>query len=110
MDLNVKSKIWIEIEGLPFLGKGRRDLLKRIEQTGSLSEAARQLGISYKKAWSYLHNMEERVGIKLVEKHVGGKGGGGAILTQEGKKLIAKFDQLMDGNQDNIDHKFEGIF
>ncbi|MBN2468066.1 MAG: LysR family transcriptional regulator [Deltaproteobacteria bacterium] len=108
--LSVKSKVWIEIEGLPFLGEGRRNLLQLISKTGSISQAARELGISYKKAWSYIKNMEDRLGTTLVTKFVGGKGGGGTTLTQEGRILIEKYDQLLDGNQEAVNKTFHEIF
>lgn len=108
--MTVKSKVWIEIEGLPFLGEGRRNLLKSIEEKGSISQAARDLGISYKKAWSYVRSMEDRLGVKLVKKQVGGKGGGGTELTEEGKILIDKFDQLLAGNQEAINKSFKETF
>jgi len=108
--MTVKSKVWIEIQGLPFFGEGRRDLLNNIESNGSISQAAKKLGISYKKAWSYITNMEDRLGVKLVKKQVGGKGGGGAALTKEGKALIDKFDRLLAGTQEAIDLSFKQIF
>ena len=108
--LKVKSKIWIEIEGRPLLGEGRRNLLKYIEERGSISRAARELGISYKRAWSYIKNMEDRLGVRLVEKCVGGKGGGGAKLTAEGNALIEKYDRLQAGNQETVNRSFKDIF
>jgi len=108
--LGVKSKVWIEIEGLPFLGEGRSNLLKYIAERGSISQAAKQVGISYKKAWSYIKNMEDRLGVVLVKKYVGGKGGGGTTLTKEGEFLIDKFDQLLEGTQDAINKSFHEIF
>lgn len=108
--LRVKSKVWIEIGGRPFFGEGRRNLLERIDQEGSISRAAKLVGISYKKAWSYIRSMEERWGKELVKKHVGGKGGGGASLTEEGRTLIARYDRLMAGTQESIDHNFQRIF
>jgi molybdate transport system regulatory protein len=108
--LKVKSKIWIEIEGRPVMGEGRRNLLNYIDKKGSISQAARDLGISYKKAWSYIRNMEDRLGIKLVEKCVGGRGGGGTKLTAEGKVLIDKYDRLQSGNREGINKSFRDIF
>jgi len=108
--MTVKSKVWIEIQGLPFFGEGRRDLLNNIEAKGSISQAAKKLGISYKKAWSYIMSMEDRLGVTLVKKHVGGKGGGGATLTAEGKDLIDKFDKLLAGTQEVINASFKEIF
>ena len=106
----VKSKVWIEIQGLPFFGEGRRDLLINIETKGSISQAAKELGISYKKAWSYLTSMEDRLGVQLVKKQVGGKGGGSTALTGEGKALIDKFDKLLAGTQEAIDRSFQELF
>ena len=108
--MQVKSKVWIEIDGLPFLGEGRRNLLLNIEKMGSISCAAKELGISYKKAWSYIKNMEDRLGMTLVRKCVGGKGGGGTTLTREAKSLINKFDQLQAGNQEAVNKSFKQIF
>jgi molybdate transport system regulatory protein len=108
--MRVKSKVWIEIDGLPFFGEGRRNLLINIEGLGSISSAARQVGISYKKAWSYIKNMEDRLGVQLVKKSVGGKGGGGTTLTDEARVLISKFDQLQAGNQESINETFRETF
>jgi molybdate transport system regulatory protein len=108
--LRVKSKVWIEIGGRPFFGEGRRDLLACIDREGSISRAAKLVGISYKKAWSYIKSMEERWGKQLVRKQVGGKGGGGALLTDEGRGLIARYDRLLAGTQESIDQNFRSIF
>jgi len=108
--MSVKSKVWIEIDGLPFLGEGRRNLLKKIDENGSISQSARDLGISYKKAWSYIRNMEDRLGSPLLEKQVGGKGGGGSRVTKTGITLIRLYDQLLAGTQEAIDKSFRDIF
>ena len=108
--MRVKSKVWIEIDGLPFFGEGRRNLLIHIEELWSISSAAKQVGISYKKAWSYIKNMEVRLGVQLARKCVGGKGGGGTTLTEEAKVLISKFDQLQEGNQEIINETFKETF
>jgi len=54
--------------------------------------------------------MEGRLGVKLVKKQVGGKGGGGTALTEEGKVLIDKFDKLLAGTQEAINISFKEIF
>ncbi|MDU8885074.1 LysR family transcriptional regulator [Yeosuana sp. MJ-SS3] len=91
MNYKIKSKIWIETEGDILLGKGRVNLLNAIENTGSLSKAAKQLGMSYKKAWSLTQAMNERAKKPVIIMSVGGKGGGGAKLTSYGKSLINTF-------------------
>ena len=94
MNYKIKSKIWIETEGDILLGKGRVNLLNAIENTGSLSKAAKQLGMSYKKAWSLTQAMNERAQKPVIEMSIGGKGGGGAILTSYGKLLINTYETI----------------
>jgi molybdate transport system regulatory protein len=66
----------------------RIDILRRIAQAGSISEAARGAGVSYKAAWQALETLANLAGTPLVEKVVGGSGGGGAVLTAAGQKVL----------------------
>lgn len=66
----------------------RLDILKRIGEVGSISEAARGANVSYKAAWQALETLSNLAGAPLVEKAVGGTGGGGARLTQAGTQLL----------------------
>lgn len=108
--LKVKSKIWLEIGGEPAFGNGRRRLLEAIESYGSISQAARALHLSYRKAWSHIQAMEERLGTRLVERRIGGKHGGGATLTRDARRLLEKFDKLEDGLAKIVDRKFTALF
>lgn len=72
----------------------RLDILRRIEAAGSISEAARGAGISYKAAWQALETLANLAGTDLVEKAVGGTGGGGARLTAAGRRLLDLADRL----------------
>lgn len=110
MKMAVRSKIWVEIFGRPILGPGRQDLLRVIDEQGSISKAARILGITYRKAWGQIQFMEKELGLALVSKKTGGIGGGGAILTPEARELLAKYRQLIEGVQKKIDERFQGIF
>jgi len=94
-NLEIKYKVWIEKDGEIIIGMGREKLLREIERTGSISSAAKNLGISYKKAWQYIKAMEERLGIKLVESKKGGVKGGGSKLTPEAKKLLKEFEKIL---------------
>ena len=87
----VKSRIWIETENGMFLGNGRIKLLKAIEETGSLSKAAKSIGMSYKKAWNLIDSVNNHAEKEVVSKSVGGKDGGGTYLTPYGKQLIKEF-------------------
>lgn len=109
-DMEIKSKLWIEVEGEPVFGRGRRFLLKAIDKYGSINQAAREINISYRKAWSYIKAMEERLGIKLVERQAGGKNGGGAVLTKEAREFLIKYEQMEEGIRETVDKKFTAIF
>jgi molybdate transport system regulatory protein len=94
MTYKIKSRIWIEIDGHILLGEGRVSLLKAIAKQGSLSKAAKSLGMSYKKAWSLIDAINKRAEKPVISTSIGGKGGGGAILTAYGKSLIDTFDTI----------------
>ena len=72
----------------------RIDILRRIGQAGSISEAARAAGVSYKAAWQALETLSNLAGAELVEKVVGGSGGGGAQLTPDGQRLLRAAEEL----------------
>lgn len=72
----------------------RIDVLRRIGTAGSISEAARGAGISYKAAWQAIETLGNLAGTPLVEKAVGGSGGGGAQLTRAGHRVLRAFDLL----------------
>lgn len=109
-ELAVRSKIWLEVKGEPIFGRGRKQLLRAIDKYGSINQAAKEIQISYKKAWSYIAAMEARLGIKLVERHVGGKDGGGAVLTKEAREFLSKYERLEDGINELVNRKFGRIF
>lgn len=83
-------KIWLEENGRVF-GDGLAALLENIERLGSIYQAARHLEMSYRYAWGTIRKAEERLGYKLLAKHVGGEAGGGAELTPAGKELLEKY-------------------
>ena len=108
--MEVRSKLWIEIGGEPVFGKGRRFLLEAIEKHGSINQAAREINISYRKAWSYIKNMEGRLGIRLVERQAGGKNGGGAVLTPAARDFLKKYKSMEEGINEFVDRRFRTFF
>lgn len=66
-------------------------LLERIGHTGSISQAARECGISYRSAWQTIERLQNRSNEPLVRRSTGGAGGGGSILTDEGRRLVEMF-------------------
>ncbi|MEW5744116.1 MAG: winged helix-turn-helix domain-containing protein [Nitrospirota bacterium] len=108
--MEIRSKLWIEIDGEPVFGRGRNLLLKAIDRYGSINQAAKEINISYRKAWSYIKAMEDRLGIRLVERQSGGKNGGGALLTKEALEFLRKYEMLEEGIREAVDERFEAVF
>jgi len=89
--MDLKVKWWLEKDGGLVLGKGRCLLLEAVDRVGSLREAARLCGISYRAAWGKLRASEERLGEPLVVIQPGRRG---MTLTPRAKKLLAVFHQI----------------
>lgn len=108
--MKIKSKVWIDIEGEPVFGRGRMQLLKAIERFGSINQAAKEINISYRKAWSYIKIMEDRLGIELVQRQTGGINGGGAMLTEDARDFISKYEIIEDKIIQYADEVFKQVF
>lgn len=91
MNYQLKGRFWIEGSEGTFLGYGRVVLLERIKEHGSISAAARSLDMSYRHAWKLVDSMNRQSRSPVVEKSIGGKGGGGAKLTPTGEQAIICF-------------------
>ena len=104
--LQVRSKIWLEIDGEPVFGQGREDLLRLIQKGNSINAAAKAMGIPYRKAWTYIDAMERRLGFPLVNRKKGGTGGGASTLTPQAAALLEKFNLLQQGFNDMVNRKF----
>ncbi|MGI9218691.1 MAG: TOBE domain-containing protein [Hydrogenophaga sp.] len=72
----------------------RLEVLRHVADSGSISQAAREAGISYKAAWQAIDTLTSLSGVALVERTVGGSGGGGARITPQGLQLLALADEL----------------
>lgn len=105
----IKSRVWITTEDGTFLGEGRISLLKEIEKHGSISQAAKEMKMSYKKAWELVSSMNKQGPELLVIPKTGGAGGGGSILSEGGKKAIALFAKLNDENKSYLDAKISEL-
>jgi len=92
----VKHKVWLENEnGIGLLGDGKWELLKLINEKGSLKNAIDEKGWGYRSTWSKLKMMEERLGFNIIIRKRGGAGGGGqTLLTEKGELLMQYFNDL----------------
>lgn len=86
-----------------FADPRRISLLKHIALSGSISQGAKDAGISYKSAWDAINEMNQLSEHILVERATGGKGGGGAVLTRYGQRLIQLYDLLAQIQQKAFD-------
>ncbi len=77
--------------GPPAMGPGKADLVERIAQTGSISAAARAMGMSYRRAWQLVDALNAAYKAPVVVTAIGGQRGGGARVTPYGKRLVARF-------------------
>ncbi|QEC77596.1 winged helix-turn-helix domain-containing protein [Mucilaginibacter ginsenosidivorax] len=110
VELNLNGRIWFETPDGKLLGHGRVELLERIQQSGSLRQAALQMKMSYRQAWDIINYMNEHFGTPVVISQRGGKGGGSAQLTEKGFKAIeqyklfqAKFREFLKDNSPLIE-------
>ncbi|HEV3005097.1 MAG TPA: LysR family transcriptional regulator, partial [Pirellulales bacterium] len=91
---SVGVRVWIERHGRALLGPGRLELLEAIDQWRSISAAAREIGMSYRRAWLLVQSINDAADGPLVEAAVGGLQGGGARLTNRGRHAAGMFRQL----------------
>jgi molybdate transport system regulatory protein len=76
------------------VGLGKIELLEGIARTGSLSQAAREMHMSYRRAWLLLEDMNVSFDPPVTHASVGGRGGGGVVLTSFGTRLVAGYREL----------------
>jgi molybdate transport system regulatory protein len=101
---SLRGRLWIETNGVALTEAGA-DLLEQIEATGSLSEAARRLRFSYRRAWMLQDAMNHRwPGGPLVTSAIGGKKGGGTQLTPLGRAVLGAYRDLQVQLEALLDH------
>jgi molybdate transport system regulatory protein len=89
-----KSDIRVQLRIVPLIGPGKMQLLDAIERFGSISGAARDMGIAYPNAWKLIDSMNRHFRDPLVTRVVGGKRGGGASLTETGRAVLNIFRSM----------------
>lgn len=73
-------------------GPGVVQLLKRVDELHSLRAAAMSISMAYSKAWTVIRGAEEGLGFKLLASNIGGRNGGGAVLTDEARQMMRAYD------------------
>ena len=106
MKNNIKSNkdisLRINLGTRPIFGHGKAKLLDEISANGSISAAARKIGMSYRRAWLLTDAMNKDFKLPLIESSLGGKGGGGAKLTEEGIRVLKLFRNMESKAQKSL--------
>jgi molybdate transport system regulatory protein len=94
-----RGRVWIDGPEGTFIGHGRVALLERIMEHGSITKAAKSMQMAYRHAWDLVDSMNRQAKEPCVELSTGGKGGGGARVTDAGKRAIKVFRRFYDDLQ-----------
>ena len=110
LPLEPRIKLWVEKDGRLVLSDYRVQLLRQVAETGSLAEAAQRMGLSYRRAWGKVREIEQNLGVKLVHSEVGGAGGGGSSLTPQGERLVALYSRFRKAMESDLGKEFQEVF
>lgn len=103
-------KFWVELDGDIVMSDWRIKFLEAIDRTGSISSAAVSLKIPYRRLWAKMKEIEENLGVKLVEGRSGGIRGGGSSITPAARQLIDQYHAFRDGLEDDAEQRFAAAF
>ncbi|MDR3440980.1 winged helix-turn-helix domain-containing protein [Telmatospirillum sp.] len=95
MPRKIRPRLRFKLGSIILLGPGKTDLLQAIDRTGSISAAARSMGMSYKRAWQLVDEMNRHLDAPVVAASFGGSHGGGAHLTAFGHEVLACYRRML---------------
>ncbi|MBI5946820.1 MAG: LysR family transcriptional regulator [Chloroflexi bacterium] len=105
-DFSPRLKLWVESGGRLVMSDYRVRLLELVGESGSLAHAAEQMGLSYRRAWGKVKELEANLGLALVQSEVGGAGGGHTVLSEEGRALVAAYRRFQERMARELDVAF----
>lgn len=91
-------------------GPGVAELLEGVRRHGSLQGAARDMAMSYSKAWTIMRNAEAIWGFPLIHRYVGGKDGGRSVLTKAAEIILGRYEAMADRLHAEADRQFQQWF
>ena len=109
MNKSISHRFWITGKNGFMLGQGRVSLLEAIIEKGSINKAAKALNMSYKKAWRLINGINDASENPIVIRSSGGIGGGGTIVTEEGRQLISSYRALEKRAQKYFEKESENL-
>jgi molybdate transport system regulatory protein len=92
--IEIRVRHWVYVNNTKFFGPGRLELLQHIQSTGSIAQAAKAMGLSYKKAWTMVDSLNSLGTSPYVVTQKGGAEGGGTILTETGIHVMEAYQRL----------------
>ena len=101
---DLKLKMWLERDGRFIVSDGRAKLLRQIKETGSLSKAAKKMGMSYRHAWGITHRISQSAGGDVVRSTRGGREGGVTSLTPFGEEVLREFENKASSLQSQFEN------
>lgn len=107
--IQTKLRLRILYDDKIAFGPGKADLLEAIRRTGSISQAAKSMNMSYRRAWQLVDTMNQCFQSALVDTQTGGTHGGGAMLTPLGHTILQHFRQMEQQAQQSIQQQFAEI-
>lgn len=102
--------VWLSKDDGKYFGPGVAMLIEGVKRTGSLSSAAKEIGMAYSKAWRIIKRSEELTGCKLLLSRTGGTHGGGACLTQDAEQILSDFTAFRKEVDAEIERAFNKYF
>ncbi|WP_130806289.1 winged helix-turn-helix domain-containing protein [Senegalia massiliensis] len=107
--MKVGYKVWIEDKNKAF-GKGPYELLIQINKLGSINMACKNLNMSYSKGLKIINNIENELKLKLLDRTIGGRSGGGCSLTEDAKILIHAYEKFTEELDIEMNRLFKKYF
>jgi molybdate transport system regulatory protein len=101
-----RVKLWLECSGESVFCRGLCDILRAVDETGSIKHAAAEVGRSYRFVWARIKEAEGALGTRLVDSHVGGRGTHRSELTPLARDLVNEFDGLREAVFELVDNVF----
>ncbi len=108
--IELEGSLWFQKSENRFLGSERIALLEKIDELGSISKAAKAVGISYKTAWQLVNTINNLSEKAIVDRTTGGKDGGGTKLTREGRKILRQYNVIEEEHRrflQNLEQRLE---
>jgi molybdate transport system regulatory protein len=107
--LREEPQVRVQLGGVFPLGPGKVQLIEAIARTGSISAAAREAEMSYRRAWVLIDEVNRSFRAPLVETTTGGKGGGGASITDLGSEVLRRYHDIENRVRDMIEREAETL-